>query len=248
MSRALTTGSRPGPGLLVSVRSAAEAIEAVQGGASVVDVKEPGRGPLGCAEVSVWRAVREAVSPDVPVSVALGELREWADRPVPSVGAFEGIAFRKLGLSGMVGRDWERIWNQFREAIGPGPPWIAVAYLDADRAGAPERFAIRDAAVTIPECAGILLDTWDKSRPADLASIDPHWFEPIRQSGRLIALAGGLDAVAIRRLGALRPDLFGVRGAACSGGDRGGCIERDRVRRLVEASRSSAAARRNTVS
>ncbi|MEW4566488.1 (5-formylfuran-3-yl)methyl phosphate synthase [Tautonia sp. JC769] len=230
----------PGPGLLVSVRSAAEAIEAVRGGASVVDVKEPGRGPLGCADVSVWRAVREAVPPDVPVSVALGELREWvAGRPLPSSQAFEGIAFRKVGLSGMARLDWERAWDRLRGAFGPGPPWIAVAYLDADRADAPDWLAVRDVALTVPECAGVLLDTWDKTQPAPVVAIDPAGFEPIRRAGRRIALAGGLDAAAIGRLGGLRPDLFGVRGAACAGGERGGAIERDRVRGLVEAIRKT---------
>jgi uncharacterized protein (UPF0264 family) len=225
--------------LLVSVRSAAEAIEVVQGGASVVDVKEPGRGPLGCADVGVWRAVREAVPPDVPVSVALGELREWvADRPLPSSEAFEGIAFRKVGLSGMAGHDWQRAWTGLRESFGPGPPWIAVAYFDNDRADAPDWDAVRDVALTVPDCAGLLLDTWDKSRPAAIGSIDPAWFEPIRRAGLRIALAGGLDASAIGRIGTLRPDLFGVRGAACAGGERGGCIDRDRVRELVEAIRN----------
>ncbi len=221
--------------MLVSVRSSAEAIEAVLGGASVVDVKEPSRGPLGCAELSVWKAVREAVPPEVPVSVALGELREWVDRSPPPAQAFAGIAFRKLGLSGMLGNDWERDWSQVRESFGPGPPWIAVAYLDADRAGAPDRRAIRDVAVSMPECAGILLDTWDKSRPAPIEPIDLAWFEPIRRTGRLIALAGGLDSTAIERLRSLCPDLFGVRGAACAEGDRGGFVERGRVRQLVEA-------------
>ena len=38
------------PGLLVSVRSAAEALSALAGGADVIDVKEPNRGSLGAAD------------------------------------------------------------------------------------------------------------------------------------------------------------------------------------------------------
>ncbi|MGI9178650.1 MAG: (5-formylfuran-3-yl)methyl phosphate synthase, partial [Pirellulales bacterium] len=37
-------------GLLVSVRSVEEAIEAVEGTAAIVDIKEPSRGPLGRAD------------------------------------------------------------------------------------------------------------------------------------------------------------------------------------------------------
>ena len=41
---------RDRPGLLVSVRSADEAIAALAGGADVIDVKEPNRGALGAAD------------------------------------------------------------------------------------------------------------------------------------------------------------------------------------------------------
>ena len=65
------------PGLLVSVRSADEARAALAGGADVIDIKEPGRGPLGRADEATWRAVRAEVAGRVPVSAALGELAAW---------------------------------------------------------------------------------------------------------------------------------------------------------------------------
>lgn len=231
-------GSTRGPGLLVSVRSASEASEALLGGVSVVDVKEPARGPLGCADPGVWRAVVAAVSGRVPVSVALGELREWADRPPPGLRAFDGVAYRKVGLSGVVGEDWEGRWDRVRLAFGPGPGWVAVSYVDHDRAGAPSPSAVRDASIDRPDCIGLLLDTWDKSRPADYSGFSPDWFDPVRRSGRFVALAGGLGLGDFDRLSALRPDLLAVRGAACEGGERGGSVCRARVRRLVDASRS----------
>ena len=40
-------------GLLVSVRNAAEATEALAGGASIIDVKEPLAGPLGAPVVVI---------------------------------------------------------------------------------------------------------------------------------------------------------------------------------------------------
>jgi uncharacterized protein (UPF0264 family) len=227
----------PPPGLLVSVRSAQEAREAVLGGASVVDVKEPARGPLGCADPLVWQAVRLEVAGVVPVSVALGELRDWLDRPVPEPGNFEGISFRKVGLSGMDGEDWPRCWCRVREAFGPGPSWVAVSYVDHDRAGAPSPSEVRDEAIGLAGCAGVLLDTWDKSRRANYTGFPPDWFEPIRRSGRFVALAGGLDAEAFEAISSLRPDLFAVRGSACDRGDRGGSVDRHRVQVLVEEAR-----------
>jgi uncharacterized protein (UPF0264 family) len=225
-------------GLLVSVRSAAEAAVAVAGGAAVIDVKEPARGPLGCADPPVWQEVRAAVPCDLPVSVALGELVEWtgAGRWL-GPEAFAGVAFRKLGLA-RADRDWEREWAALRAGLGPGPSWIAVVYADWKRARAPHPDAVREAALAAPDCAGILIDTWDKTQPSPLAADDTwrRWFAAARR-GRpmLIALAGGLDREAIARLAPLGPDLFGVRGAACGGGDRQGTIGRQRVAVMVEA-------------
>jgi uncharacterized protein (UPF0264 family) len=228
-------------GLLVSVRSASEARIAVAGGAALIDVKEPDRGPLGCADVQVWREVRRTVPSDLPVSVALGEMEEWQARderrPQPAAESFAGLTYRKLGLAGAGWRsDWERAWTELRHDWGPGPAWIAVVYADWARAEAPHPDAVRDAALADDDCAGILVDTWDKSRPSPLADDARwrRWFAKLRQ-GRplLVALAGGLDCAAIERLAPLEPDYFAVRGAVCAGGNRRATIDRARVAELA---------------
>ena len=56
--------------LLVSVRSKAEALAALAGGATIVDVKEPKNGSLGRATFDVWREVQKVVPRPVLVSVA----------------------------------------------------------------------------------------------------------------------------------------------------------------------------------
>ena len=222
-------------GLLVSVRSAEEARAAVKGGATVIDVKEPDQGPLGRASAETWRLVREAVPPTIPVSVALGELRDWDDR---EKFHFEGIAFRKLGLAG-AGAGWEAAWTEIRRAGASGPRWVAVAYADWRSSGSPDPIAVLEAAKVAPDCAGVLVDTWDKTKPGPL-DVTPEWIEWIalaRRSGRFVALAGGLDLAAISRLAPLRPDLFAVRGAACDRSDRRGSVRGDRVAELVRACR-----------
>lgn len=224
-------------GLLVSVRSVAEALAAESGGAAVVDLKEPARGPLGMADPRLWGEVRRALRPETPVSVALGELRDWLDGP--PAPPFAGIAYRKLGLAGS-GPDWRRDWDRLRRAWGAGPAWIAVAYSDWSRAGAPPPDEVVDAALAAADCAGLLVDTWDKSRPPP--PLDESWrprLERARQAGRRIALAGGLDRAGIGRLSTFAPDLFAVRGAACTGGDRDAAIDGARVEELVRAVRST---------
>lgn len=222
-------------GLLVSVRSAEEASAAVRGGASVVDVKEPDRGPLGRASASAWQAVREVVPRSIPVSIALGELRDWSgvEDPPP------GISFRKIGLA-WSGPDWRARWSEIRRLEGKAPRWVAVAYADWRIASAPEPGAVLDEAIASSDCSGILVDTWDKSRPSPIEST-PRWAEWIalaRRSGRFVALAGGLDLERIARLAPLKPDLFAVRGAACDRYDRRSPVDAERVARLVEAARA----------
>lgn len=223
-------------GLLVSVRSPAEAVDAVAGGAAIIDVKEPERGPLGRADAEVWARVRRVVPPEIPISVALGELSEWSELgPLPfGEAALNGVAYCKLGMAGASG-DWVKRWKELRASLGPGPSWVAVIYADWLEARAPSPAALLDVALAVPECAGVLIDTWGKGRSTPL---DETWIatiERIRASRRFVTLAGGLDETAIAQLSDLVPDYFAVRGEACVDGNRRGRIDRARVARLCRA-------------
>jgi (5-formylfuran-3-yl)methyl phosphate synthase len=231
--------------LLVSVRTPAEARAAVAGGADIIDVKEPSRGSLGAADPSVWQAVRASVPPDTPVSLALGELNEWLGpepREIPE-SAWFGMEFCKLGLAGAPAgwvERWAQVRRDLRNRSASFPHWVAVVYLDWQAAGAPHPDAILRAALAISECRVVLFDTWSKSAGMGL---DRSWkprVERVQNSGRLVALAGSLDYDLIERLTAWRPAIFGVRSAACQGGDRLAAIDIARVARLVVAAHSGA--------
>jgi uncharacterized protein (UPF0264 family) len=237
--------------LLVSVRSASEAVAALAGGAAIIDVKEPLRGALGRAEVSVWREVRTVVPLEIPVSVALGELNEWfalepGEPPLDLASqgdAGSGITLAKLGFS-HAGADWPERWRRVRqrlaETAGWSPGWVAVVYLDWEAARAPDPEAVIQAAVEVPECPGVLFDTWEKSRRIRIRlDTDRGWqrrIARVKESSRFVALAGSLDAQALQRLRPLEPEVFAVRSAACRGGDRLAEIDPNRVARLVDAS------------
>ncbi len=200
----------------------------------MIDVKEPSRGALGRADPSVWRAVRAVVPPELPVSVALGELTEW-----PISLDFAGLSYRKLGLA-RAPADWVDAWAHLRAELGAGPPWVAVIYADWQRAASPSPTAVLDVALQVEDCAGVLFDTFDKSSPSP---IDETWrplFDRVRCSGRFSALAGRVDLSALARLSVLSPDLIAVRGAACVGGDRLAPIDPGRVAALASAVRGLA--------
>jgi len=222
--------------LLISVRSASEAILAVGAGAAIIDVKEPAGGSLGRADCSVWSEVRSALPPKFPLSVALGELNEWLmpGQPVLPDQAWAGISFCKLGLAG-AGSDWRSSWRELRSSLGgeSGPAWIAVAYADWQAASAPDPDAVLEAACESPRIVGVLVDTWAKTQPL---RFDAGWISRasrVRDSGRMLAVAGGLDIASIAALDHAAPDVVAVRGAACAQGDRRAAIDPGRVADLA---------------
>src|SRR5207302_681578 len=119
------------------------------------------------------------------------------------------------------GPDWRDHWQSLRERLdveeagrrgapSERPAWVAVVYLDWEAARAPEPDAIIRVASEIEDCAGVLFDTWDKSRRT---GNDRNWerhIARVKESGRFVALAGSLDAEAIRRLRPLEPQVFAV--------------------------------------
>lgn len=224
--------------LLVSVRDADEAQAALTGGAGLIDVKEPARGPLGRADFETWSAVRAVVPMSIPLSFALGELPEFearlAEAKALSISPWPSVAYLKLGLS-EAGRDWQDRWRKARAEIrglAPAAAWVAVIYTDWQAAQAPEPRAVIAEALHIPECKGYLLDSWDKSRPAvhdpDLGRL----ITTLKFRGHFVAAAGGLVLGALDRASILEPDIIAVRGAACHRGRRTRSIDPDRVAAL----------------
>jgi uncharacterized protein (UPF0264 family) len=207
-------------GLLVSVRSAAEAVAALEGGADLIDVKEPSRGSLGRADDETVRAVVEVVAGRRPVSAALGELLDDPEpRPLP------GVTFVKWGLSGCNDEPtWQERWDEactrWRQ-FNPGCAAVAVAYADWHRPGAPLPGGI----LCFAESRGlpaVLIDTWNKDGGTLLDWLECDYLEFLsqysRKAGVKLALAGSLTAKEIEQLRGLAPDWFAVRGAACRGG------------------------------
>lgn len=222
------------PRLLVSVRDVDEAQAALSGGADIVDIKEPERGALGMADPAVINDIVASIDGRVPVSAALGELREWTTGlgfPLRSDGlstALPRLSFIKLGLAGCGSqRDWFERWIDLREWIDAATrsalPWVAVAYADARSADAPAIIDVIDAAVATG-CRGVLIDTFDKQSGSLLdccARGDLLQFaNAVQSQGLFIAFAGRLSAAQLDRPGLHDADVIGVRSAACAHGDR----------------------------
>ncbi len=236
--------------LLVSVRSAHEACLAIGAGAAIIDVKEPLEGALGRACATTWRAIRDVVPAQVPLSLALGELGEFADFERETLAELSRIApapaYLKLGLAG-AGPRWRERLRAIREAArqaGVRSAWVAVVYLDWSAVDAPEPADVVAHALELRDCPGVLFDTGSKVSACVLGDALPALASAIRGGGRFVAAAGGLALGGLARARVLDPDVIAVRGAACQGGDRTAAIDPRRVRQLVaEAARLDAPGR-----
>lgn len=234
--------------LLISVRDAQEARTALDAGAHLIDVKDPGRGPLGFAGFETVEQVVHEVAGRVPVSAALGELCDWQQTPA---GEFpRGLAYAKLGMAGCARRDdWPQLWKKALEQFPAGVGPVAVVYADWPSAAAPPPAEIVIHAAA-NHCRAVLVDTFDKSKGnlldwwtlEELANLA----EQARRHGMLVVLAGSLNVTTIPQVLVHTPDYIAVRGAACRAG-RNGPLDARRVRRLVHLlHRNSHRVSRNT--
>lgn len=209
--------------LLVSVRNAEEALAAIEGGAEIVDVKEPAHGPLGAAEPETWQKVAMAVRGWKTLSAALGELRDRPDRWFGrSIGLLAGYRYAKVGLAGCASDPqwvdrWRDLLRLFPRHVSP----VAVVYADYQQCGAPEPMEILSHGVELG-CKAILVDTFQK-RTGDLWQYADEMFlrnliAESRARGLTTAVAGSLMGESLGRAVSVEPDYVAVRGAVCSGG------------------------------
>ena len=236
--------SAGGPcGLLVSVRDEAEAREAIAGGATIVDVKEPAHGPLGAAACDVTARIAAAVGRRTPWTLAAGELRDGVgeihEHVRRTIALLDGNAVPpaavKAGLAGTGAGDWRSLLLPFVAGLPPGIAPVAVAYADWERAGGPSPVEV----IVAARSAGVgvlLVDTFDKAGPpvvpdAGSALRVAAWIARARGAGMLAVLAGNLTPETLPQAVACGPDVVAVRSAACRGG-RSGTVCGKLVRRL----------------
>jgi (5-formylfuran-3-yl)methyl phosphate synthase len=228
--------------LLISVRSADEVAAALEGGADIIDAKDPERGSLGAVSPTELARISASVPSHNPLSVALGdvssvdEVRAALDEL--QLGARSGVVYLKFGFAGV--RSATRVATlivsacRLSSGISSLLRVVPVAYADADQANTVAPAVVSQLARG-SGAAGVLLDTWLKDGRRlthwfDLAALH-SWIEGVRDGGLLAALAGALGQGDIGGLRELGPDIIGIRGAACDGG-RAGHVSAARVAQL----------------
>jgi uncharacterized protein (UPF0264 family) len=227
--------------LLISVVAAEEVSAALQGGADIVDVKNPAEGALGASLPHIIRRVRELTRPGIPVSATLGDLPHLpGTAALAALGAAScGVQFVKVGLMGS--RDPGDAVALLRDVCravrdyDPSVQIIACAYADGDQIGALPPLALPAVAVQAG-ADGCLLDTYRKGTGTLLTHLTDGqlrlFVHDCRQSHLLCALAGSLTHKELPRVVRYRPDIVGFRTAACEGGRVHGRVVADQVRAI----------------
>lgn len=225
------------PGLLVSVRSAAEVAAALEGGADVIDVKEPLKGALAPAEAEVVAAVLDAVDGKVPVSAALGE---WSPNAITEAHWHLELPLQyvKWGLAGYAPTPgWGEDLLDTRRELPIGTEMVAVAYADWERAKSVPPAEVAKFAKRF-RFKAFLLDTWGKDgktlldfMPAkDVAAL----VDGLKRVYTTVAVGGSLRPEQLKQLKGVTPDYFAVRTSACAAGKRDGVIDATRVKKWKE--------------
>ena len=241
--------------LLVSVMGTLDAAAALDGGADLIDAKDPAAGALGAVSIDRFHRIVGTVGGTRPVTAALGDaFDETVIERSARTFAAAGAAFVKIGFAGI--DDGGRVARLIAAAIGgvrigvadgggaraldhlpENRGVVAVAYADADRARSISSHRLVDVAA----CAGaggVLLDTFDKQHGGLRDLIAPRalgaWVAAAHEAGLFAAVAGKLTASDLPFVRDAGADIAGVRGAACEGG-RTSRVTADRVRRLREA-------------
>lgn len=251
------------PQLLVSVRSAQEATAALAGGADIIDVKEPAKGPLGAASVETIQEIAKLVSqqsPETPITVALGELTPTSSNsPSASIQAnlltaianLPSIVAVKVGLARMKDQPWQNELTNLNQQIqshsqshaqsGGDLELVPVAYADSEAANSPTPEQVFATANRL-RLRGFLIDTFgkseDPSQPADglFQAISQERLSELFETAQLMEVISAIaGSLKSDQLHLLKPLQPAIIGVrgAVCEGGRGGVVTKSKVLELA---------------
>ncbi|MDK2790001.1 MAG: (5-formylfuran-3-yl)methyl phosphate synthase [Methanothermococcus sp.] len=233
--------------ILVSPKDVNEAIEAIEGGADIIDVKNPPEGSLGANFPWVIKQIKEVTPENRLVSATIGDVPyKPGTASLAALGAcVSGADYIKVGLYGTKSYSqsldlMEKVTKAVKD-FDEKKIVVAAGYADAYRVGAVDPLVIpkiaRDAG-----CDVAMLDTAVKDGKTLFDHLNEKLLEEFINEthayGMKCALAGSIKKEEIPILKDIGCDIVGVRGAACTKGDRNeGRIQRNLVNELVKLCR-----------
>ncbi|MFW9882494.1 MAG: (5-formylfuran-3-yl)methyl phosphate synthase [Candidatus Thorarchaeota archaeon] len=233
--------------VLISIRSFEELVPAIEGGADIIDLKNPYEGSLGAPFPWLIKKIR-AHGNNFPLSVAIGDMPNLpGTAALASTGAtICGVDIIKVGLYGpRTFNEGVKLLKSVVKAtkdINQDVLVVGAGYADFKSFNGIDSIDIP----TICNLAGAdiaMLDTYSKNGQKLFNFIDSEklskFINKTHENDLLAALAGSLELQDIKKINELGTDIIGFRGAACSGSDRkNGIVEINRVKKIVEFSQN----------
>jgi uncharacterized protein (UPF0264 family) len=228
--------------LLVSPRSVREARKAVEGGADIIDVKNPKEGSLGANFPWVIKDVLDVIPQGVESSATIGDLAFK-----PGTASLAALGLSSLALDYMKGgfhgfkttEQAAEMASALAKAVeGSKCKLIIAGYADFQEIGSISPLELPKIA-SDAGARGVMIDTAQKSGWGLFDFMAPdavkEFIDLAHHHGLICALAGSLKKDDVLMLQDMGADIAGVRGAVCSGGDRvGGTISTEKVKKLKQ--------------
>jgi len=221
--------------LMVSVQNLPESIEALEGGADIVDVKNLQEALVGSAHPHIVRDVREAIPLDRHTSVTLGVVPNQIG--TVAMAAYTAGVLKATSVKvGFMNTEYDYAVETLlaaKQALD-GFETKLIGSLFADN----PLYDGLDPHLTVKlahegQCDGYLIDTLTKDgRNLFDFLTEPELRDMVfegKELGMSTALSGHLRISDLDELARINPDIVGVRGAVCQKGDRTSGVHRDAV-------------------
>ncbi|MCL7415321.1 MAG: (5-formylfuran-3-yl)methyl phosphate synthase [ANME-2 cluster archaeon] len=226
--------------LLVSPINTEEAKAAANGGADIIDVKNPKEGSLGANFPWVIRSVKEAVNSIRPISATIGDMNyKPGTASLAALGAaVAGAEYVKVGLFDIQTREQafdmaEHVVRSVKD-YDPKKKVVISGYADYKRINS---IPVGDLPSICADCGAdvVMMDTGIKDGRSTFEFLTNEELSSFVGSahdlGLETAIAGTIKFEDIDALNQIGPDIIGVRGCVC-GGDRTSSIQQGLVEEL----------------
>ncbi len=226
--------------VLISPKNLKEAIEAKNGGADIIDVKNPEEGSLGASFPWIIKEISESVKPTL-ISAAIGDMiYKPGTAALAAYTASIWADYIKVGLIVKTTKQAMELSKAFVKSVKENEKNAVIAsYADYYRSETLSPFEVVEVAAT-SEADVVMVDTLGKDLTLfdymDVQSV-AEFVDSAHEHGLMCAIAGSIGIKDIPLIKSVKPDIIGVRGAVCEGG-RNGKLKRELVEEFVKAVKS----------
>ncbi len=219
--------------LLVSIKEPNEILDALEGGADIIDVKDTEHGSLGLPSLLIVREAALKIGKLREKSAPLGDVSHYDESLAYAAYVLDELGYNyiKIGLKTNSRGESIKITHSVVSSVSHNVKVVLVGYADFQRFSTLSPLDVIDVA-SYANANGVMIDTLGKGEYStfDILSYEylSSFVNKARKYGLFTALAGGLKISHIDKAVSLGFDVIGVRTAACQGG-RNGRVKKDLV-------------------